>query len=158
MERKVLLVFAFVIGVIVLFASIIKILFLKIDWDYNIKKVYFKDLKLSDLITGSLSSRIDVDLIIKNRSTFNINIRNFTLYLYYSNILIAKSNKSINLKSSKLVDSHITETMDIIVNEKSIEFSKDLLSKSDITVQYFATMNILGLPLNIKGDYPVSYE
>lgn len=150
-----IIISAALIAIIIVLVYWIKLIQSKIDYTFNVTKVYTKDLMLSDLVTGKLIFRLDSEIDVKNNSKVTIPIRNFKIYLYYKDSLIAQSTKSTNFKINKLTTSRHTESIQCIVNENAIELSKYIINQKAIGINYTITGNILFIPFKYSDVYTI---
>lgn len=152
---KILLIVLFILIVLALYAYSI---FSKIDFDFNIKNLNFKEFIFKDITSQGSKTLITIEYLINNNSNVNLKFKDLYVEAYYKDKLIAKSTnnynniKEINLnKNTKNIK--FEQEYYVLLNKESIELVSKIASKIPVDIGYLVKINFLGLNLKYKNKY-----
>jgi hypothetical protein len=151
---KILLIVLFILIVIVLYAkSIVD----KIEFDFNIKNLNFKEFILKDVTGQGSKTLITIEYLINNKSNTTIKIKDLYVEAYYNGKLIAKStDKYDNTKEivlNKKQPSKFEQEYYVLLNKQSIDLASKIALKTPVNIGYLIKVKLFGFSLKYKGTY-----
>jgi len=152
---KILLIVLFVL---ILIALYVKSIIDKIEFDFNIKNLNFKDFILKDITSQGSKTLITIEYLINNKSNSTIKFKDLYIEAYYNNKLIAKSTDNYNNSKEIVLDKRksdikFEQEYYVLLNKESIELATRIASSKPVDIGYLVKVNILGFKLKYKGKY-----
>lgn len=152
---KILLIVLFVLIVVALYAkSIID----KIEFDFNIKNLNFKEFILKDVTGQGSKTLITIEYLINNKSNTTIKFKDLYVEAYYNGSLIAKSTNNYNntkeiVLSKKTNDIKFEQEYYVLLNKNSIDLASKIALKTPVNIGYLVKVKLFGFSLKYKGTY-----
>lgn len=128
-----------------------------INFKFDIDRLDFSTLKLSDVSKSNVTVRLKTLVCIDNCNNVNFSFKDFKLYLYYKNLLVAntseiqENSKSIYIK--KKSNTCFNEFLDLIINASLIESVALIKLGKPVDFNYVFKIRFLGIPISYKGIY-----
>lgn len=126
-----------------------------ISFDYKFNSFDLSTLSLSDLISGNITTRFSLLLIITNNNNFSITLKNVTAKFFNAdnNALIGESSDTENNKSDIVIAknsiNNIQEDFDIYINGNTIPFLLNIKNSVPVNIRYIIKANVFNFPVTI---------
>lgn len=127
----------------------------RVSFTIAFKGLDLSGVSLDNIFSGQGTIRVQIMAKIVNKNTFNINLSNFHIFIYYQGTLIAQSTQETNnlnkvsIPASGTID--VVHDVTVYLNSAFLQAAKDLKA-GGAKFDYDTTFRVFGFPYSYK-DY-----